>query len=55
MALQPRLRRSDIRLRAVNGDDYPFAAGDRDRGYNYEPTFILRGLTELHITFDPIR
>jgi cytochrome P450 len=22
-----------------------------DRRYNYEPTFILRGLTDLHITF----
>ncbi|MCC3330695.1 cytochrome P450 [Nocardia abscessus] len=27
------------------------AAGQRD--YTYEPTFILRGLTELHITFTP--
>lgn len=25
------------------------------RSYTYEPTFILRGLTELNITFDPIR
>ena len=24
-----------------------------DRRYNYEPTFILRGLTELHIDFTP--
>ena len=24
-----------------------------DRKYTYEPTFILRGLTDLHITFDP--
>ena len=24
-----------------------------DRSYNYEPTFILRGLTELNITFTP--
>lgn len=30
---------ADIRLRNMNGDDYPFAAGDRDRNYNYEPTF----------------
>ena len=22
-----------------------------DRTYRYEPTFLLRGLTELHITF----
>ncbi len=26
-----------------------------DRSYNYEPTFILRGLTELNITFTPVR
>ena len=25
-----------------------------DRRYNYEPTFILRGLTDLHITFTTI-
>ncbi|WP_036567552.1 cytochrome P450 [Nocardia sp. BMG51109] len=24
-----------------------------DRRYNYEPTYILRGLTDLHITFTP--
>jgi cytochrome P450 len=24
------------------------------RRYNYEPTFILRGLTELHIKFTPV-
>ncbi|MBI4704260.1 MAG: WD40 repeat domain-containing protein [Deltaproteobacteria bacterium] len=29
----------EIRLAAANGDGYPFAAGDRDRHYNYEPTF----------------
>lgn len=29
----------EIRLGAANGDGYPFAAGDRDRGWNYEPTF----------------
>jgi cytochrome P450 len=28
-------------------------AGHRD--YSYEPTFILRGLTNLHIRFSPIR
>jgi hypothetical protein len=27
------------RLAAANGDAYPFAAGDRDRHQNYEPTF----------------
>lgn len=30
---------NEIRLRNANGDDYPFAAGDRDRNENYEPTF----------------
>lgn len=30
---------ADVRLRQANGDDYPFAAGDRDRNYDYEPTF----------------
>jgi hypothetical protein len=29
----------EIRLAAVNGDGYPFAAGARDLAYNYEPTF----------------
>jgi hypothetical protein len=29
----------EIRLAEANGDAYPFAAGDRDRHYNYEPTF----------------
>jgi hypothetical protein len=24
-----------------------------DRRYTYEPTYILRGLSELHITFTP--
>lgn len=25
-----------------------------DRNYNFEPTFVMRGLTDLHITFTPI-
>jgi hypothetical protein len=25
-----------------------------DRHYSYEPTFLLRGLTELHIEFTPV-
>lgn len=29
----------EIRLGQLDGDGYPFAAGDRDRSYNYEPTF----------------
>jgi hypothetical protein len=30
---------SEIRLGALDGDGYPFAAGARDLHYNYEPTF----------------
>jgi hypothetical protein len=26
-----------------------------DRHYSYEPTFLLCGLTELHIEFSPVR
>jgi hypothetical protein len=29
----------EMRLAAANGDSYPFAAGDRDRHRDYEPTF----------------
>jgi hypothetical protein len=29
----------EIRLSKVDGDGYPFAAGNRDLAYNYEPTF----------------
>lgn len=29
----------EMRLANANGDAYPFAAGDRDRKFNYEPTF----------------
>jgi len=25
-----------------------------DRKYTYEPTFILRGLTDLHLRFTPV-
>jgi len=25
-----------------------------ERSYNYEPTFILRGLTEININFTPV-
>ena len=25
-----------------------------ERRYSYEPTFLLRGLTELHIEFSPV-
>lgn len=29
----------EMRLSNLNGDTYPFAAGDRDRNFHYEPTF----------------
>jgi hypothetical protein len=29
----------ETRLAALNGDNYPFVAGARDRNLNYEPTF----------------
>ena len=25
-----------------------------DRRYRYEPTFLLRGLSELHLTYKPV-
>jgi hypothetical protein len=28
---------TEVRLAALDGDGYPFAAGDRDRNHNYEP------------------
>jgi hypothetical protein len=30
---------AEVRLRGANGDDYPFVAGDRDRHWQFEPTF----------------
>lgn len=36
---------------AVDGDKHGPVG---DRNYNYEPTFVLRGLTELDITFTPL-
>lgn len=32
----------EVRLGNGNGDAYPFVAGDRDRNWNYEPTFAPR-------------
>jgi hypothetical protein len=32
----------EVKLGAGNGELYPFVAGDRDRHYNYEPTFAPR-------------
>jgi cytochrome P450 len=40
-------RMSDITV----SEDHHGPAGDR---YAYEPTFIMRGLSELHITFTPV-
>jgi cytochrome P450 len=37
------------------GVDEEFHGPAGDRSYTYEPTFILRGLTDLHITFTPVR
>ena len=36
------------------GADENHHGGGADRRYNYEPTFILRGLTDLHIDFTAI-
>ncbi|MCB0929614.1 MAG: cytochrome P450 [Mycobacterium sp.] len=41
-------RMANIRL------DEEFHGPEGDRRFNYEPTFILRGLTEIHITFDAV-
>ncbi|MCG7609002.1 cytochrome [Mycolicibacterium sp. (ex Dasyatis americana)] len=35
--------------------DEEFHGPADDRRYNYEPTFILRGLTDVHIRFKPVR
>lgn len=32
----------EVRLAGANGDAYPFVAGPRDLGWNYEPTFAPR-------------
>lgn len=36
---------------AINEDQLGTA---EDRQYRYDPTFLLRGLTKLHITFTPV-
>jgi hypothetical protein len=38
------------RLGQISIDEEHHGPGD-DRRYTYEPTFILRGLSDLHITF----
>ena len=35
--------------------DEDYHGPEDDRRYAYEPTFILRGLTELHLRFTPAR
>lgn len=42
-------RMTDIRV------DEDFHGSADDPQYTYEPTFILRGLTELHLRFTPVR
>ena len=34
--------------------DEEFHGPAEDRRFSYEPTFILRGLTDIHITFDAV-
>ena len=41
-------RMTDIRL------DAEFHGPEGARKFNYEPTFILRGLTDIHITFSKL-
>jgi cytochrome P450 len=41
-------RMADIRISDASH------GSDGKRRYEYEPTFILRGLTELHLEFDPV-
>ena len=43
--------RPDDRLR---GSPRSTTAAEEARRYSYEPTFIMRGLTELHVEFKPI-
>lgn len=45
------VRRLLDRMRNIRIDDTVHGTVD-DRRYSYEPTFLLRGLTELHIEFD---
>ncbi|MQY25303.1 cytochrome P450 [Nocardia aurantia] len=50
---QVTLNRLLDRVRDIAIDDGAHGAGP-DRGYRYEPTFLLRGLRDLHITFAPL-
>lgn len=49
---QVTLSRLLARLRDIAIDESQHGAAG-DRHYSYEPTFLLRGLTDLHITFTP--
>jgi cytochrome P450 len=48
------LERILARMADITADDEFHGPAD-DRRYTYEPTFILRGLTELHLRFTPVR
>ena len=41
------------RMRDITISEAKHGAAE-DRRYSYEPTFLLRGLTELHIDFTPV-
>jgi len=46
------VRRLLDRMRDIRIDESAHGSAE-DRRYSYEPTFLLRGLTELHIEFEP--
>lgn len=48
------LERILARMVDITVDD-EFHGPNHDRRYTYEPTFILRGLTDLHLRFTPVR
>jgi cytochrome P450 len=48
------LERILARMADITTDENFHGQAD-DRKYTYEPTFILRGLTELHLRFTPVR
>jgi hypothetical protein len=47
-------RRILARMADITADERYHGPAD-DRSYTYEPTFILRGLTDLHLRFTPVR
>jgi cytochrome P450 len=47
------LNRMLDRMRDITISEAKHGGAD-DRHYSYEPTFLLRGLTELHIEFSPV-